>query len=100
MEDPEQYYVISSSLDSEKYFIGFPRIEVLPALVVASAGFLVNLNALGIGLGISLFIVIKYLRRKYGANIFVRVAYSHLTTDRIRLFYKRLPSSSIKYWRY
>ncbi|ELI5720906.1 type IV conjugative transfer system protein TraL [Vibrio fluvialis] len=100
MEHPEQYYLVPKSLDQGAILMGFPRVEVLPALAVACIGFLLKHGMLGISVGSVVFFLIKYIRRKYGENVFSRVMYSYFSTYRNSNFFKRLPSASIKYWRY
>lgn len=99
MENPEQYYKIPRGLDQESLMMGYAKIEIIPALVIAGLGFFVGMRLVALGASITLFIVIRYLRRKYGKNVFSRFSYSYLNGNVIKLF-KRLPSSAIKYWRF
>ncbi|MBY7933085.1 type IV conjugative transfer system protein TraL [Vibrio furnissii] len=100
MEHPEQYYVVPKSLDQGSILMGFPRVEILPALCVVGLGFMIDYRMLGLSAGFVIFFLVKYLRRKYGENVFSRVMYSYFSTYRNKNFFKRLPSASIKYWRY
>lgn len=100
MEDPKEYYHIIQTLDNDAVIIGFPRVEILPALVIAGAGILLNKAAIGMSVGFVVFIAIKYIRRKYGDNILSRIAFSHFTIKRSRTFFKRIPPYSSRYWRY
>ena len=100
MENPEQYYLIPKSLDQGAILMGFPRVEILPALVCVIVGSGINQLPLGISASVVSFVLIKYLRKRYGNNVFSRFMYTHLSTYRSKNFYKRIPSASIKYWRY
>lgn len=100
MENPDQYYVVPKSLDKGAILMGFPRVEILPALMIAGTSFMIHHQMIGLSVASVTFFSIKYVRRRYGENVFSRIMYSYLSTNKSNNFFKRLPSSSIKYWRY
>ena len=100
MESPEQYYLIPRSLDNGELFMGLPRAEVLPALVLSGMGFILHHELIAIGLACVVFFCVRYLRSKYGNNLFARLYFYYFSTQGSRSYFKRLPAASIRYWRY
>ncbi len=100
MENPEQYFLIPKSLDSEAITMGFARIEIIPPLIIGGCCIIVNHQILGISVGAVLFFIIRYFRNRYGANIFNRITYSYLTVRKVKHYYRRIPSYTTRYWRF
>lgn len=99
MEHPEQYYLIPKSLDNGALFMGMPREETLPALLLIALGFIVTHEMMGIELGLGCFFMVRYIKRRFGINVFSRCVYYYFTSDQNRAPFKRLPSAHLRYWR-
>lgn len=99
MEHPEQYYLIPKSLDNGRLLMGLPIEEALPALVCLGVGFLIGHEMVGFLLGVFLLFSVRYVKGRYGANVFIRTLYYYFTSSQWRRPFKRLPPAGLRYWR-
>ncbi|ASI93386.1 type IV conjugative transfer system protein TraL [Vibrio mediterranei] len=99
MEHPEQYYLIPASLDNGALFMGLPREESLPTLIIGALGFMVHHELIGTMVAAGCFFTVRYIKGRFGINVFSRCLYYYFTSDQNRYPFKRLPPSHLRYWR-
>ncbi|MFA0079930.1 type IV conjugative transfer system protein TraL [Vibrio artabrorum] len=98
MEQPEQYYLIPSSLDNGEVFMGLPREESLPAACITALGFMVGHEMVGLAFAIVCLFLVRYIKGQYGMNVFSCCRYYYTTTPKHASSFKRLPAASLRYW--
>ncbi|MFA0057702.1 type IV conjugative transfer system protein TraL [Vibrio echinoideorum] len=98
MEQPEQYYLIPSSFDNGAVFMGLPREESLPAIIILAIGIMLKHEMIGIALAMACLFVVRYVKGQYGINVFNRSRYYYMSTSKHKASFKRLPASSLRYW--
>ncbi|MGF1884081.1 type IV conjugative transfer system protein TraL [Vibrio splendidus] len=98
MEQPEQYYLIPSSLDNGEVLMGLPREESLPAAVIVGLGFMMGHEMIGMVCALICLFAVRYIKGQYGMNVFSSCRYYYTTTPSNKASFKRFPAASLRYW--
>ncbi|AIW17182.1 type IV conjugative transfer system protein TraL [Vibrio europaeus] len=98
MENPDLFFSIPRHMNTGKRLAGFPRDEIIPAIVVFGLCFWQGYSILGIILGLGWFGGIRFLKVGYGEHIVALTFYWWTEGLLSQAYFTRTPSSERRYW--
>ena len=98
MSDERKYY-ICHLIDQQMRIVGLPVDEAVPIAVIMGLGFLFGQLVFALLAAIGFWALIRHLKKGQGSSFLFNALYWFLPGDIMSAVFKKLPSSSIRYWR-
>mgnify|MGYP000144137295 FL=1 len=98
MENPELFFSIPGHMNKGKRLAGFPRDEIIPAVILFGLSFWQGYSITGLILAFGWFGGIRYIKVGYGENIVALTFYWWTEGLLSRAYFTRTPSSERRYW--
>ncbi|GLT20469.1 hypothetical protein GCM10007938_42540 [Vibrio zhanjiangensis] len=98
MENPRLFFGIPSHLNKGKRLAGFPRDEIVPALVLFGLCFWKVDALVGLALGFAWFTGLRTLKTAYGESVIAITFYWWSEAWLSKTYFKRTPAAERRYW--